>query len=429
MSRIVENSVAPGTERGNTTTASGRNQLKGSKIGFALLIAIGLSFGTSRLVIAGQEEVHKSLPRLRTGLKSVKFAKQKAQSRLEQVAKEQTQIESRLKTLKSDIRRQELINPDIEGELDELQSNLKALRTAKSKVCDRIPRDRDAMHQYLVGMVNDGAGKYISPAIAINYANTVVLSKQDLREEVLTFDSPEELRRCYDRAIAKVQQQIKGLQEDVEPTTNRLAELATEQTELKKQLAALDDEENALQKKIQKCNLDEKHILAEIKVVTELKQKSSEADHEKSDQDEVESHQDSEQTQSSKVVFKNMFRPVAGRVTSLYGMRIHPIHQVDKMHYGIDLAGAIGDPVYAANEGTITFARAQRGYGNLILIEHRNGITTAYGHLSEILVTEGAKVKRGDTIAAVGNLGVSTGPHLHFEVRKNNKPVDPLPYL
>ena len=118
MSRIVENSVAPGTERGNTTTASGRNQLKGSKIGFALLIAIGLSFGTSRLVIAGQEEVHKSLPRLRTGLKSVKLAKQKAQSRLEQVAKEQTQIESRLKTLKSDIRKQELINPDIEGEHD-----------------------------------------------------------------------------------------------------------------------------------------------------------------------------------------------------------------------------------------------------------------------------------------------------------------------
>ena len=99
-------------------------------------------------------------------------------------------------------------------------------------------------------------------------------------------------------------------------------------------------------------------------------------------------------------------------------------------HMGIDLAAPRGTPVYAAHQGMVIYAgRDFRGFGNMILIESGHGWATLYAHLQKILVTEGQKVKLGEPVALMGNTGHSTGPHLHFEIRKNKGPVDPLLYL
>ncbi|MFH0917211.1 MAG: peptidoglycan DD-metalloendopeptidase family protein [bacterium] len=121
--------------------------------------------------------------------------------------------------------------------------------------------------------------------------------------------------------------------------------------------------------------------------------------------------------------------PVDGNVTSGFGYRIHPIFHVRKMHTGIDVSAGMGTSIRAASGGTVVSAGWRGGYGKCVVISHGGGLATLYAHQSEILVTEGQSVKRGEVIGKVGSTGYSTGPHLHFEVRVNGSPVDPMGYL
>lgn len=117
-------------------------------------------------------------------------------------------------------------------------------------------------------------------------------------------------------------------------------------------------------------------------------------------------------------------------ITSGYGSRLHPIQGVYRYHDGIDIGNAgFGAPVISAADGVVTYAGDMGGYGNCVMVNHGNGIVTLYAHGQDITTTLGTVVKQGDIIMTVGSTGNSTGPHLHFEVRKNGVAVDPIPYL
>lgn len=122
-------------------------------------------------------------------------------------------------------------------------------------------------------------------------------------------------------------------------------------------------------------------------------------------------------------------KPVRGWFTSRFGYRISPFTSRPVMHAGLDIAAAPGSPVAAPAEGVVSFAGYDSGYGKLVSIDHGYGVVTRYGHLSQLYVEVGQKIKRKDLIAAVGSTGRSTGPHLHFEVRVNGVPVDPMNYI
>ena len=112
-----------------------------------------------------------------------------------------------------------------------------------------------------------------------------------------------------------------------------------------------------------------------------------------------------------------------------YGMRRHPIYKIMKMHEGMDFTAKKGTPVYSTGDGVVTkISKSKIGYGNLIVIDHGFGYTTRYAHLSSFLVKKGQKIKRGEAIGLVGNTGTSTGPHLHYEVRKKKRSMDPINY-
>jgi murein DD-endopeptidase MepM/ murein hydrolase activator NlpD len=122
--------------------------------------------------------------------------------------------------------------------------------------------------------------------------------------------------------------------------------------------------------------------------------------------------------------------PVAGALESGFGVRRNPFGGSSfESHEGQDIDAEIGTPVMAAASGTVTIACAQNGYGNVVYIDHGNGLSTRYGHLSQIGVTAGQTIIRGEVIGRVGSTGRSTGPHLHYEVRINNEPVNPRHYL
>jgi murein DD-endopeptidase MepM/ murein hydrolase activator NlpD len=122
-------------------------------------------------------------------------------------------------------------------------------------------------------------------------------------------------------------------------------------------------------------------------------------------------------------------RPAKGWFTSRFGYRISPFTGRSLLHAGVDIAAAPGSPVYATADGVVTFAGYDEGYGKLVTIDHGYGISTRYGHNSQIYVQVGQKVSRWDVIAAVGNTGRSTGSHCHYEVRVNGIPRDPMLYM
>jgi murein DD-endopeptidase MepM/ murein hydrolase activator NlpD len=124
-------------------------------------------------------------------------------------------------------------------------------------------------------------------------------------------------------------------------------------------------------------------------------------------------------------------QPVANkdlkRMASGYGYRIHPIYKTRKMHYGMDFSAKTGTEIYATGDGVISkVKKSKRGYGNYVKINHGFGYETLYAHMSKYIVKKGQRVKRGEVIGYVGNSGISTAPHLHYEVRKDNKKINPM---
>ena len=117
------------------------------------------------------------------------------------------------------------------------------------------------------------------------------------------------------------------------------------------------------------------------------------------------------------------------KVSSGFGYRRDPFTRRGAMHYGLDFKGPIGAPIYAAAKGRVSFVGRKPGYGNVVEVSHGNGVMTRYAHLSRFAAKVGDRVEAGDVIAALGNTGRSTGPHLHFEVRTNDRAVDPRPFL
>ena len=122
---------------------------------------------------------------------------------------------------------------------------------------------------------------------------------------------------------------------------------------------------------------------------------------------------------------EGLIQPVPGAITSRYGMRRHPILGYQRMHNGLDFRASYGTPIYAVTDGRVSFAGRNGGYGNFVRLAHAGNLGTGYGHMSRIAVSTGQQVRRGQVIGYVGSTGLSTGPHLHYEMYRNGRPIDP----
>jgi murein DD-endopeptidase MepM/ murein hydrolase activator NlpD len=121
--------------------------------------------------------------------------------------------------------------------------------------------------------------------------------------------------------------------------------------------------------------------------------------------------------------------PVMGHITDSFGERLDPFSGEGAFHTGVDVASDYGAPVHATADGVVTYADTHAGYGRLVVVDHGFGITTWYAHLSAFSAVVGARVKRGEVVGYTGISGRTTGPHVHYEVRMNNAPVNPWRYM
>jgi murein DD-endopeptidase MepM/ murein hydrolase activator NlpD len=150
----------------------------------------------------------------------------------------------------------------------------------------------------------------------------------------------------------------------------------------------------------------------------------------KSFDDVVEMARDKEQMLASIPAIQPVANKDLKKMASGYGYRIHPIYKVRKLHTGTDFSAPTGTPIYATGDGKVsTYKRSRAGYGNHIVIDHGYGYQTLYAHMSKVDVKRGQKVKRGDVIGYIGSSGRSTAPHLHYEVIKDGRKINPINYF
>ena len=260
------------------------------------------------------------------------------------------------------------------------------------------------------------------------------------------------LRRAFDdqetsvRQAEQAQADIEQAQADIEQALAELAELQEAQEKLQEEWQARKAElEQRIEAEAQASRAVEDEILANTQAIAQL-QAEIEQEEDRLRREELERQRQAQleeerrqrearlaelRERESQGQFDNpaFFQPVPGEFGSGFGNRVHPIFGTVRFHAGVDFSADMGDPIQAAASGTVTQAKYREGYGNTVMIDHGDGWSTLYAHLSSFAVSVGAQVALGQTIGAIGSTGWSTGPHLHFEIRFEGVPQDPAKYL
>lgn len=215
-------------------------------------------------------------------------------------------------------------------------------------------------------------------------------------------------------------------------------EIALEQRAIEAKKAQVEEKYREIRKLQQKAYAEQQKVESKVKTTQlELAKIQNDrarlekalAEYEKTSR-EIEAQIRRSQANTTKALGTGQFIwPARGRISSPFGWRTHPVLKTKKYHSGIDIAVSSGTPVLAADDGVVLVSGWRGGYGYFLAIDHGKGISTCYGHNSQLLVKVGERVVKGQRVSLSGNTGLSTGPHLHFEVRVNGSPSNPLQYL
>lgn len=236
------------------------------------------------------------------------------------------------------------------------------------------------------------------------------LQKSSLESEKASLQSEKQV------VTGKLEEQ-KKLEADKTRIFNQMSE---EERELSSSIGDILDENEALEAEIQRAIKEEQE-----KARKEAERKAKEAAEAAKNNGNQSKPTPSENTNVS----SGYIRPVSGRLTSPYGYRIHPIFGTKKMHTGVDFASPSGTGIKATRGGKVILQKYYSGYGNCIIIDHGNGISSLYAHMSGYNVSYGDTVSQGEIIGFIGSTGNSTGPHLHFEIRVNGDHRNPMNYI
>ena len=283
----------------------------------------------------------------------------------------------------------------------------------------------DLLKRRLVDAYEHGDLGYLSVLLASKSFTDFVERWEDLRLLIAANQRAVRERKTAEKNVASAQRDLVSTQEALQSQQQA-------QQRAKNQLDILADERSNL---VAIADAQRRHVAGEVAQIEDLSA-SEEAQLEAlivERQRELEAEREAQRRAAGIVGTESapgtLSWPVSGTITSPFGYRQNPFGGGMEFHQGLDIAAPMGTTITAASSGTVIQAGWFGGYGNYIVIDHGGGMSTGYGHCSQIFVSVGQKVQKGQAIGAVGSTGASTGPHVHFEVRINGKPVDPAAYL
>jgi murein DD-endopeptidase MepM/ murein hydrolase activator NlpD len=343
---------------------------------------------------------------------------QKEQDKLDQQIKKTqqniNQIKSEKKTVAQAIEELDHKLNEAENELSSVENLLAQLENqiaVTTLELDRASSDASSQKELLKKrvrvMYENGNVGYMS-VILNSTSFSDFISRLDFLKKIINFDM-------------NLLNKMEGYRDSVADKKKQLASELEEKERIKNEIGAKKEQ-------VETTKLDKESTLKEI--LTDLKELERQEDKLLAQSKEIEKKIVSLQS-SKKYIGGELSWPAPGyySISSQFGYRNHPILKKKKLHTGIDIRVPSGSSVIAANSGKVIYSGYYGGYGNTVIIDHGGKISTLYAHNSKLLVKVGDEVEKGKTITKSGSTGLSTGPHLHFEVRENGQPVDPLKYL
>lgn len=339
--------------------------------------------------------------------------KQEAEQKLEYVQGELTDSLVKIQELDDKIRTAENEIQTMTTQLTSLQTEIEQTTENLKTVEQRYEANRTMMEKRMVVMYECGDISYLD----------LLLHSSNLVDFLSNYYTIAQIMESDNETLEEIEKEKNEIETVKSKLENKKSELKLLKVKQEQTRVIMQNNKTAQQNAIDRLSEEEQQLQTKIQ---EYK-------------DEEQRLQNLIRLASSTYVYNGQYTggsmrwPVAVEgtcVTSDFGLREHPIQGVIKGHTGIDIGNAdFGSPIVAAADGIVSLASYYGGYGNCVMINHGNGISTLYGHGQKILTEVGKEVKAGDVIMEVGSTGVSTGPHCHFEVRINGNPVNPWPYL
>lgn len=381
-----------------------------SKRWVSLLVAIMMIFTSLTTVLADDlskkqnelEDVKDSISNIKDQIKNVKEDKNTVINQINQIDKQINQTESKISSLSSLV----------------MQTNneIKQTTIELNKKTEEYSEHKDLYHDRIRAIYMNGSSGYLEIIFSAESFSDF-MSRLDMVKKVMEYDT-------------SLLQEMKVKQQEIEKQKKMLEQKKNQLERIKNEVASkkieLDNSNRKKKEYYSKLSRDQKSLekaLAEEERTSRLLEKQI--------QDIIGSNGNSNLVYKGKrgCILKVSDIGHYPKMTSPYGMRMHPTLHVWKMHTGIDYGVPMRTPIYSMAEGEVIISKYLPGYGYTVVINHGSGVSTLYAHNSSLLVSVGQRVKMGQMISRAGSTGNSTGPHLHFEVRINGKHINPAPYV
>lgn len=341
-------------------------------------------------------------------LNSIQQQMEAQQRRVEQARRKEKSISEQLRLVQQELEEAQDAFETVNDQLEDTEQKIAANLELSARLTKKLEAQTKVLHRRIRDIYKNGQISYLDVLLGAKDFNDFV-GRMDILKKVLAHDNTLIQNTKADREI------LRKAKEQLETDRKKIVEL--------RKLAAIKREQVASRREERRGVLNAATYERETaeRAYRELMETSRQIEQM------IKRIQSGEKNVGGST--GTMVWPAEGEITSPFGWRVHPIFGTQRLHTGIDIGADYGDSIRAADGGVVIHADWMGGYGNTVIIDHGNGISTLYAHNSQLLVNEGQTVAKGQTVARCGSTGYSTGPHLHFEVRQNGSPVNPLNYL